>query len=101
MKIKKSDLIEAKFVVPKDQVKDFDYDMEKEYDEEDTVHVVDENKFVVPQDGVKDFEREMGSDLEDDDTVQVADEDEPMKVNPVITKEGLIRVIKEGLRKTK
>lgn len=101
MKIKKSELIESKFIVPMEKVRDFDDDMDKDLEPEDTIHVVDESNFVVPSEKVKDFDNNMGSELEGDDIIQVTDEDEPHKVNPIITKEQLVKTIKEGLRNIK
>jgi hypothetical protein len=97
-KIKKSELIEAKFIVPNEKVKDFDNEMEHQYDEDDVVQVVDENQFLVPDKKVKDFDNEMGKDLDSDDTVQVYDSDKPDEIKSVFTKEGLVKNIRESLK---
>jgi hypothetical protein len=68
MRIKKKDLKEAKYIVDKDSVKDFEDDMGDNVEDEDVVKVVD---------------------------LQETDEELTETVKPIIKKKDLLKIIKE------
>jgi hypothetical protein len=74
MRIKKKDLKEAKYIVDKDSVKDFEDDMGDKVEDEDVVKVVD---------------------------LQETEEELQESVKPIIRKKDLINLIKEHKKNAK